>query len=200
MFKATKQKVLNRGVPPDSFLMELVDWARTAPNVIFEANPNPADIYAAVKATLGPWQGLTHRKAVMLEVMRVLAGFESSWNWREGVDSTRVSADTPANSEAGAWQVSADSLAFGDDLRILVHREAGALAVTDGRKFQVAMKENHPLAMEYVARLMRRTTGHNGPLYKDRHRFKPALRGEEHSIYPWLRADAVTEFADLLTA
>ena len=111
------------------------------------------------------------------------------------VIATRVAADTPTNSEAGAWQVSSDSLAFGQDLKDLVKREVGTL---DGIKFQKAMKANHPLAMEYVARLMRHTMRHNGPLYKDRSRFKGKLRDEEQSIYPWLSRDAVAEFQRFL--
>jgi len=34
-FQATKQRVLNRGIPPDSFLNELVSWGRIAPDDIF---------------------------------------------------------------------------------------------------------------------------------------------------------------------
>ena len=83
-FHATKQRVLNRGVPPDSFLDELVAWGRSAPDEIFAPNAN-TDVYSNVVAVLGPWQDLRHRRAVMLEVMRVLAGFESSWNWNAGV-------------------------------------------------------------------------------------------------------------------
>ena len=37
-FHATKQKVLNRGIPPDSFLTELVAWGRTASDDIFAPN------------------------------------------------------------------------------------------------------------------------------------------------------------------
>jgi hypothetical protein len=131
----------------------------------------------------------------MLEVMRVLAGFESSWKWNEGIDATRVAADTSQNSETGAWQVSADSVAFGQDLKDLVMREVGTL---NGIEFQKAMKANHPLAMEYVARLMRHTMRHNGPLFKDRSKFKGELREKEQSIYPWLSREAVAEFQAFL--
>ena len=86
-FQATKQRVLNWGVSPDDFLNELVSWGRTAPDDIFAPNPH-ADIYANVVGVLGPWQGIRHRRAVMAEVMRVLAGFESSWDWNAGVDTT----------------------------------------------------------------------------------------------------------------
>jgi hypothetical protein len=131
----------------------------------------------------------------MLEVMRVLAGFESSWDWNEGIDTTRVVADTDENSEAGAWQVSANSTNFGPDLKALVKREVGNL---NGIEFQRAMKSNHALAMEYVARLLRHTMRHNGPLYKVRTKFPPALQGERHSIYPWLSREAVAEFQRFL--
>src|SRR4030095_14185844 len=104
-FKAAIEKVLNRGIPPDSFLNELVAWGKTAPDEIFAPNLLP-DIYGKTKAELGPWENPIQRKAAMLEVMRVLAGFESSWDWTEGIDTSRLGSDTPENSEAGAWQVS----------------------------------------------------------------------------------------------
>ncbi|HMH06294.1 MAG TPA: peptidoglycan-binding domain-containing protein, partial [Terriglobales bacterium] len=198
-FVSTLAKVFNRGNPKPEFLQQLVDWGKTAPEAIFADQPgNEKDVYASVITELGPFQDITHRKACMLEVMRVLAGFESSWDWNEGIDTSRASADTPANSEAGAWQVSADSLAIGKDLKDLVQREVGTF---DGVKFQKAMKSNHPLAMEYIARLMRHTRKANGPLYKGNERSifnPPALRKEEQSIYPWLSRDAVAEFRAFL--
>ena len=189
-------KVFHRGNPKQEFLQELVAWGKTAPEAIFADQPgNQKDVYASVITELGPFKDMTHRKACMLEVMRVLAGFESSWNWNEGVDTSRESKNTPENCEAGAWQVSADSLALGQDLKDLVKREVGTL---DGIKFQNAMKTNHPLAMEYVARLMRHTTRANGPLYKDRSKFKGNLCAKEQSIYPWLSRGAVAEFQAFL--
>jgi hypothetical protein len=182
-FHATKQKVFNRGVPPDSFLNELVAWGRTAPDEIFAPNPN-ADIYSNVVGVLGPWQDLRHRRAVMLEVMRVLAGFESSWDWNEGVDTTNPTSTTPDTIEAGAWQVSANSMAFGQELKELVLNKVGSL---DGDDFQQAMKQDHQLAMEYVACLLRRTVNHHGPV-------------KRHEIDSWLRRDAVAEFQALLDA
>ena len=89
---------------------------------------------------------------------------------------------TPDTIEAGAWQVSANSMNFGDELKTLVHTEVGSL---DGDDFQQAMKKDHQLAMEYVARLLRRTVDHNGPV-------------KRHEIDAWLRSDAVAEFQALL--
>jgi hypothetical protein len=182
-FHATKQKVLNRGIPPDSFLNELVSWGKEAPDEIFAPNPNQ-DIYASIVSVLGPWQGVEHRRAVMLEVMRVLAGFESSWDWNAGVDTTNPTSTTPETIEAGAWQVSANSMNFGQELKDLVLNKVGSL---DGNDFQQAMKQDHQLAMEYIARLLRRTVNHNGPV-------------KRHEIDAWLRQDAVTEFQTLVAA
>lgn len=94
VFAYTLQHVANRGVPPDSFLRELIAWAPGAPAEIFAPNLNPADIYAAVRLELGPWHGAQHRKAVMCEVLRVLAGFESSWRWNCGRDLNNPSEDS----------------------------------------------------------------------------------------------------------
>jgi hypothetical protein len=178
---APKQHVSNRGVPPDDFLDQLVAWGKQAPDEIFARNNN-TDVYDSVLGALGPWQSLSHRRAVMLEVMRVLAGFESSWNWNAGRDTTNPTSVTPDTIEAGAWQVSANSINFGQELKDLVLTNVGTL---DGNAFQKAMKENHRLAMEYIARLLRRTTHHNGPVLR-------------HEIDPWLRRDSVAEFQGLI--
>lgn len=208
-FVAALQPVFNRGPEGDKdrdrvslFLGEMVDWARSASEEIFAPNDR-ADIYGKVRAELGPWRGIVHRKAVMLEVMRVLAGFESSWDWTEGVDTSRLGDDSPENSEAGAWQVSYDARTLspgpdGGELRALLR----AKGIGNGVKFQQAMKFDHPLAMEFVARVLRWNTKHNGPLYKgeERNAIRKSLRGEQHSIYPWLRTDAVDEFEARLSA
>lgn len=194
-YHALKAKVFNRGIAPDSFLDEMIEWAKGAPDDIFTPNPN-IDIYSKIKPELGPWTGLLHRKAAMLEVMRVLAGFESSWDWKEGVDTSRLGGDTPENSEAGAWQVSYDARHLATQLRVLLSNNR----IESGIEFQRVMKFDHPFAMEFVARLMRHNTKHNRPLYKGDERFaiQSSLRGAEHSIYPWLRKSAVAEFQTFL--
>lgn len=214
-FVATKLEVFNRGVAPDSFLEELVAWARLAPEAIFAQNESKTDIYGKVKAELGPWEldnraiaamasipeekvlPWHHRRAVMLEVMRVLAGFESSFDWAEGVDTSRLGDDTPSNSEAGAWQVSFDARAIHPSLAAMLN----AKGITNGIMFQRAMKFDHPLAMDFVSSLMRWTTHHNGPLYKgsERDAIRRSLREAKHSIYPWLSRDSVAEFMRLLS-
>jgi hypothetical protein len=175
-YKALKAKVKNRGKAPDAFLDELIAWGKDAPEEIFA--PNTAhDVYSSVRPTLGPWRDNQHRRAVMLEVMRVLAGFESSWKWTAGRDVSNPTSNTPTTTEAGAFQVSANSMSFGPELKALVQDHAGS---TDGEAFQAAMKSDHPLAMEYIARLLRRTVNHNGPV-------------KRHEIDEWLRKDAVDE-------
>lgn len=195
---AVTSSVLNRGSAPPAFIQELVAWARTAPDDIFDKTPTigSRDIYNKVFTELGPYTDLNHRRAVMLEVMRVLAGFESSWDWKEGVDTSRLGSDSPENSEAGAWQVSYDARKLDLSLAKLL-RDRG---ISDGITFQRKMKFDHPLAMEFVARLMRVNTKHNGPLYKgaERDGIRSSLRGPEHSIYPWLIREAVAEFQALL--
>lgn len=194
-YQAALSRVFNRGTPPPVFLDEMVEWAKTAPDEIFAENEFN-DIYTKVREELGPYENLTHRKAVMLEVMRVLAGFESSWDWREGVDTSRLGEDTPENSEAGAWQVSFDGRRLAPELPALLVNNG----VTNGITFQRVMKFNHPIAMEFVARLMRRSTKHNGPLYKgsERDAIRRSLRGEDHAIYKWLNRGAVGEFVEAL--
>lgn len=183
-FTATKAKVLNRGVPPDSFLTELVAWGREAAPEIFAPNPNPADIYADVVGILGPWVNLLHRRAAMLEVMRVHAGFESSWNWNEGVDTTNQTSMTHlAGQETGAWQVSFDSTWIANDA---MHPFAVANGVGTPGSFIPAMKSNHKLAMEYVARLYRINIRWAGPILR-------------HEIDEWLSRLAVEEFKTLLS-
>jgi D-alanyl-D-alanine carboxypeptidase len=176
-FIACKQKVHNRGRPPDEFLHELVTWGRAADEVIFQRN-EVFDIYSSVVSKLGPWRDGMHRRAAMLEVLRVLAGFESAWDWRAGRDETNPASGTPCTQEAGAFQCSGDSMSFDPGLREMLVRAGG-----DGscESFIEVSKSNHPFALEYCARLLRITIQHHGP-----------IRGRH--IHPWLRRDAVDEF------
>ena len=75
-------------------------------------------------------------------------------------------------------------MALGPELEKLVIDKIGSLK---GDDFQQAMKQDHQLAMEYIARLLRRTVNHNGPV-------------KRHEIDSWLRRDAVEEFQALLDA
>jgi len=180
-FNECRAPVLNRGKPTVSFLDELVDWGATAPEEIFSENDN-YDVYSHVKDTLGPWTGLKHRRAVMLEVLRVLAGFESSWNWNAGRDVLNPSANTPCTEEAGILQCSGNSMNFDPSLKALLVSVSGQ---SDCNTFRRVTKENHPFALEYTARLIRFTVNHHGPL-------------KRREIHPWLRRSAVDEFRGFL--
>lgn len=180
-FIECKRKVANRGAPPSDFLNELVDWARKAPDEIFLPNSNN-DIYSSVSSVLGPWNGLAHRKAAMLEVLRVLGGFESSWNWQAAIDTTNPKSNTPCTEEAGIFQCSADSLSYDSSLKNLLLSAAGK---TDCDTFRSTTKDNHIFAIEYCARLLRFTTNHHGPI-KHKH------------IHAWISKQSVAEFQSFL--
>jgi hypothetical protein len=146
--------------PPVSFLDELVDWALLASDDLFL--PNTAlDIYSSVVRQLGPYGIGAHRKAVMLEVLRVLAGRETMWNWNAGVDVGKSVPKTSHNEEAGAFQVSADSMDLDQSLKDFAQTTLGA---TDDVTFITGMKSNHAFAIEYTVRLLRITIRHHGPI------------------------------------
>lgn len=191
-YSALKRNVKGRGEPPDAFLDELVAWARTAPDEIFEANEAPGDVMPKLGALLGPWQGeagaperLLDRKARHCELLRCLAGFESSWHWHEGVDTTnRTSMAHVEGQETGIFQVSFDSLNLEHGTNTL----RGCLArkgVSGPSAFIEHMKVDHALALEYCARLLRISYQWDGPI----------KRGEIDSS---LSRDAVQEFMTLL--
>lgn len=203
-FKATKSQVFNRGAAPDAFLQELIVWARTAQDEIFAANPH-FDIYSKVKLELGPFTSLIQRKSVMLEVLRVLALFESECNWKEGPDSSRRTETTKENAEAGAWQESWDARKLDPALAKLLSEQG----VMGGVEFQQRIKSDHPLAMEFTARILRIDMKNferiaNGPVRKGDEREKtwpdrPKLWSSEQSIYPWLSRESVAEFQAFLS-
>lgn len=210
LYKALKAGVGNRGNLRDLFLDEMVRWFKTAPDEIFAQNAN-YDIYNKVYTELGPYLDRPlYRRAVMFEVVRVLALFESSGDWNEGVDLSRDSTTTNENAEAGAWQVSWNNRKLDPSLNglLILHD------VRDGREFQKRMKQDHELAMEFICRLLRIDVKdyariNNGPVRKvngygglnerkltwpHESRHWPA----DQSIYPWLRRDAVEEAQTLL--
>lgn len=180
-FIACLHHVADRGSPPMGFLDELLTWGRSAPESLFLPNTS-YDIYSDIVGELGPWQSAKHRRAVMMEVLRVLAGFESSWNWLEGRDVTNPKSNTECTEEAGILQCSADSMHFAPELKQLLLATG---AEDTCKSFQEASKHNHPFALQYCALLLRYTTRHHGPL-------------RDSEIHAWLRRDAVDELMALL--
>jgi hypothetical protein len=174
------------GCPPNSFLDQLIDAIKPLPDEVFVEN-NRYDIYSVMSGALGPYEGLLHRKAVMCEVLRVQPGFESDWNWNEGVDITNVNSMTHLEGqETGAFQVSADSMGFDASLPACVG------SYNDGKDdvltFINSMKANHPLAVEYVARLLRFNTTWCGTINRP------------NMVIAHVRRDAVAEFQIFLAA
>jgi hypothetical protein len=199
VFNATKRKVQSRGVPPDVFLAELLAWAKDAPEVIFAPNRDPEDVFNRLAPILGSWAGepgsperALHRRAVMCELLRCLAGFESSWKWTEGVDKTNATSQRLiVGQETGIFQVSYDSLFLDrvgddqvDDLHQCVLSHCGTLKI---QTFIDRMKTDHGFALEYAARLLRNSFYWDGPI-------------KRHEIDSSLSRAAVQEFKELLAA
>lgn len=191
-FNQTLATVSNRGTPPVSFLTELLAWAQTADDALFAPN-TAVDAYSLMRPVLGPWQGPLHRKGAMLELMRVHGGFESSWNWDEGVDTTNAaSLANLAGQETGLWQVSQDSLNLDLAPDCPLHSCIGKYGdgLCSPEQFIPLMKSNHPLAMEYYVRLVRITCRWAGPLI--------SINGNPPAVLAWLSRDAVAEWETLL--
>ena len=170
-----KYHVYNRGVASDDFLKVIGTTIGKLPIEVFA--PNTAlDVYSFVRSSLGPWRDNEHRRWVMAEVLRVLGMFESSGNWNCGYDTSNPDENSPITKSAGAFQVSANSRYFGQDLR--------DISPSDGDTFQAVMKSNHPLAVEYIAKLLRHTVAANGPVV-------------HHDIDKWLAREAVAEWERL---
>lgn len=171
------------GIPPKAFLDELIDIINTLPDSVFERN-DKHDIYSVMIGALGPYTDLLHRKAVMCEVLRVQAAFESDWNWNSGVDILNENSKKhKEGEETGAFQVSWDSMAFDSSLRTCLDRIAGS---HDVNTFIIKMKENHSLAIEYCARLLRFNTTWCGTI------------NHESMVISHVRKDAVQEFKTFL--
>lgn len=194
-------KVLNRGSAPASFIAQLIAWGRTAPGEIFAPNQVPIDAYAVIKPFLASpagkdasgtpvyhWDDLLHRRAAMMELMRVHAGLESSWNWNEAVDTTNATSMQNANGEeTGVFQVSFDATVLDSvEGKDIMGRWLAGDGVDDDSPatFIPRMKRDHAFALEFYARLVRVSIAWAGPL----------LRHDDKSVYPWLSRPAVAEF------
>ncbi|MFZ1219617.1 MAG: M15 family metallopeptidase [Chthoniobacterales bacterium] len=169
--------------PPNSFLDQLIDAINPLPDAVFAQN-NQHDIYSVMLGSLGPYTDLLHRKAVMCEVLRVQAAFESDWNWNEGVDTTNQhSLADKRGEETGAFQVSWDSMHFDTSLKDCVRP---FFQPDDVDAFINQMKLNHALAVEYCARLLRFNTTWCGTI------------NHASMVISHVRRDAVAEFKSFL--
>lgn len=178
------RKIHNRGVPPERVVRDIIAFAKSAPDAVFAVN-DKYDVYSLVKPVLGPYENLKHRRAVMAEVLIVLAGWESSWNYKEGRDMSASNTST-CTQEAGIYQTSGNSSYFGADLKLLQNQKCvNWSGKTACDKFIACTKNDIPFAHEYTARLLRHTTKHHGPL----------LRGD---VSKWLSPKCVKEIEGVL--
>ena len=202
-FNAALSFISNRGRAPVSFLTELLDWGATAPADIFAPNLVSCDAYAVIKSKLGTktgndvsstpvyvWESLKHRRAAMLELMRVHAGLESSWDWGEGVDTmNKRSMANKTGEETGIFQVSFDSSYLGSpEGKNILRPFVKTHGIDTPEKFIIAMKRDHKLALEYYARLVRVSIQWAGPF----------LRHGIDSVYPYLKRDSMREIMQYL--
>lgn len=196
-FPVLNAPVYNRGPAPIEFLDTLVSVIKGLPDEVFSdtyrstTEPDVFEFLWYDSTVLVP--NLTMRKAFMCEVLRVLGGFESSWNWAEGRDTANADSDTLPEFEAGVFQCSANSMNFHSSLKQCFDRHFGGPGRASvgsqndiSRRFISYTKDSPSFAIEYCARLLRFTVRHHGPL----------LRRE---IVPWLRPDCVQAFFELLT-
>lgn len=162
-FNHTRRTFANHGPTPVSFLQDLLLWAETAPDEIFAPNNEPSDAFNLL-VPVGGWQSLAHRKATLLDAAVIHAGYESDWNWHEGVDVTnRTSMANKTGQETGPWEVSFDSENI-HHAAMLPFAQSHDIANVDA--FIPAMKTNKPLSCEYYFRLLRVSTAWAGPWNK----------------------------------
>lgn len=200
-FPVLQTPVHNRGSAPIGFLDTLVYMIKRLPDEVFGdeyRSKTEPDVFEFLKAEMSQlidpaFDPVLRRRAFVCEVLRVLGGFESSWNWTEGRDVTNPSSNTLVTEEAGIFQCSANSMNFDPSLKECLDRHFGGPGrasvrghSTHARRFISYTKTSPSFAIEYCARLLRFTVRHHGPL----------LRRE---IVPWLRVDCIQAFYELLT-
>lgn len=190
-FRSVRQELYNIGRPSEVFLEILVAWGRDMPRALFVRN-SEYDIYSHVKSRLGPWRGNLHRRAVMLEVLRVLAGFESRWNWSYGQGCSCSVGVTDCAQKAGIFQCSAESMTADQSLRNLLRATTGS---DDCRSFQTASKRNRTFALNYCAQLLRFTVDHHESI---RGSDTQSQRSNSDKIIEFLSKDSVDEFIELI--
>lgn len=161
------RSIPNQGKIPTSVLNNIIDFVRSAPDQVFEKN-SEKDLYWLMSQKLGPITTLKQRRAVMADTQIVLGALESSWNYSTGRDPA-TPASKPCNEyEAGMFQVSSNSMAFGEGKLTLLFKAAcekyNSLATCQA--FQKCTKEEPAFAHSYVGLLLRYTVNHHGPLLR----------------------------------
>lgn len=186
-YQFTTAVLYKRSAPPVAFLDESVLWAKFAGDDVFMPNDSN-DIYAKYAPVVGRWTSLPQRKAGMMEMLRVLAGYECSWSWQAGVDLDNPDHSSDAT-ETRIFQVSANSMAFGD----LEKRVFLRFGSTDPDVFIREMKTDTFFALDYAARLLRLTIDANGPVLHD-----DLASVDKKYLHHWLSPPAMNEFMALI--
>lgn len=147
----------DRGVPKAAFVDALYDIFLKMPDSAFEPNPK-IDIYSVIAPKLGPWRGITHRRAAGFEAMVALAGRESSWNWNEGRDkaASNTSAETQ---ESGPFQTSCNA-------RVFEPRAKALLTGVSCLQYIPKAKTDHEFTVQFSWYVLRGTTKHHGPVVR----------------------------------
>lgn len=190
VFKDTKYKIHDRGISPDWFNDKLTDCIKkqlVEDPSYFERNEN-FDAYSSMEKQLGPWTSTAYRAAAMANYLQILAGYESSWDPKEGRDTTNPNEDTPWNEEAGIYQTSADSITT-RKMRDLFTKYANMpFALTDevANKFISLSKENFEYCTLHTILVLRQTIRHHGP-------------ASSRAVNKWLKKEAVLEFQKFIT-
>jgi hypothetical protein len=172
-------KVHNRGTIPKWFIDDVIAVANKTPDWVFAENSND-DIYSSIKPQLGPWKSLRHRKAAMVNVVLVAAGFESSWDY--GADRDKSASNTSScTREVGILQSSGNSNHFSKSLGAYQQEVCNSTACDGFRACSKAPNANFQkeFPVGHFMRLVRFTIKHHGPLASKK-------------INPWLKKSCVS--------
>jgi hypothetical protein len=177
------KKIHNRGVPSERVVDDLIKVIKSTPSSVFAVNPH-FDIYSSVYKELGPWRGEKHRRAVMANVLLVMSGYESSWNYQRGRD---MSADNTSllTQEAGILQTSCNAQNLPPISKELKEFTLKTCGKNDCQTFITCTKASPWMAYGFVARLIRARLDHHGPL-------------KRKEIHPWLSRQCVAEIESVL--
>lgn len=170
---ACETKIYNRGAPSPALINEFITWGNQAPDEIFVKNNNN-DVFTLIKPKLAPngWRNLKHRKSALISTLLVLAAYESSFDWSEGIDVTNSSSSkNKCNEEAGLFQTSGNIMALDKSLKDLFDKRCRQQYAgnSDCIKFIKCSKDphaDHTFTIEITARALRFTTRHWGPLLR----------------------------------
>ncbi len=159
-------RVHNRGKIPAWFVEDVIAVAKATPDVVFAPNSN-YDIYSSIAPQLGPWRDLKHRKAAMVNVVLVAAGYESSWDYSEGRDMSANNTSS-CTEEAGILQSSGNSNYFSKTLGAYQQQVCGGTSCDNFRACSKSgnstFKKEFPVG--HFMRLVRFTIKHHGPLVR----------------------------------